>query len=485
MNRHFKRLLGRFRRDDRGNVAMIFGLTLLPLMGLAGASVDYGRASQLRTKMSIAADAAVLAAVKANGKTHPERTAIANATFAANLGTDASLVGYSGTLTAVNDTTYRYEVNAEYKYSVIKILPGAGTSAPLYARSEATDGGLSKLEIVLALDNTGSMASSSKMAELKKALCGDSNCSNLAPTSGFIKIMKGAARDPDQIRVGLVPFDTTVRVPLDMQNAVVGGSGIADTFAYTGAAYCNPNPTTAVRASLSPSGPSMPTWVRFASRDKDTISSNRNSSNANVGTGCGVGRVTRATWQGCLWDRDQTDDLDTKPADVDISDIRTLYPAVTCRSNALARMMPLVDIRTNTSQLITALRSMQPSGNTNVTIGATWGVGMLTRGLPLSTAVAPEDNLTKYLILLTDGDNTENRTNGGQGQIDNRTALACSNAKAKGIIVYSVRVIDGNRNLLRNCASSPGNYFEVSNASQLTAVFENIANRIGSIRLTQ
>lgn len=485
MNRHLKSLSRRFSRDERGAVALIFGLTLVPMLGLAGAAVDYGRASQLRTKMAVASDAAVLAAVKATGKPLGERKTIANAAFAANLGSDPQLIGAIGTLTQINDWTYRFEATATYEYAFMKVLAGVGSGAELYAKSEATDGGLKKIEIALALDNTGSMAWSSKMTELKRALCGDPNCSNENPTSGFIKIMKDAARDPEQIRVALVPFDTTVRVPLSVQNAVVGGSDIAATFSYNGAGYCNSNPTTANRVSLSPSNASLPTWVRFASRDKDTISSNRNSSNVNVGTGCGVGRVTRATWQGCLWDRDQVDDLDTKPSQVDTSDINTLYPAVTCRSNSLARMMSLVDIRTNTAELVTALRGMQPSGNTNVTIGATWGVSMLTPGLPLSTAIAPDPTLTRYLILLTDGDNTENKRNGGQGQIDGRTQLACAHAKAQGIVVYSVRVIEGNRTLLRNCASSPSNYFEVSNASQLTDVFENIANRIGSIRLTQ
>lgn len=464
---------------------MIFGLSLVPMMGLAGASVDYGRASQLRAKMAVASDSAVLAAVKATGKTLAERTALANATFAANLGVDGSLINVSGALTAVNERTYRYDVTAEYKYSIIKLLPGVGTTAPIAVYSEAVDGGLAKLEIVLALDNTGSMGSSSKMTELKKALCGDATCSNTNPTSGFIKIMKDAARDPDQIRVALVPFDTTVRVPLDVRNAVVGGSDIPATFSYIGAGYCNANTTAAKGVSLSPSNSSLPTWVRFANRDKDTTATNRNASNVNVGTGCGVGRVTRTNWEGCLWDRDQLDNLDTRPTGIDSDDIRTLYPAVNCRSNGLARMMSLVDVRTKTSELILALRSMQPSGNTNVAIGAAWGTGMLTPGAPLSTAAPPEDNLTRYLILLTDGDNTESRSTGNQTQIDARTTMACANAKAQGIVVYSVRVINGNSTMLRNCASAPANFFQVSNAAQLTDVFESIADRIGSIRLTQ
>jgi nitric oxide reductase activation protein len=102
----------------------------------------------------------------------------------------------------------------------------------------------------------------------------------------------------------------------------------------------------------------------------------------------------------------------------------------------------------------------------------------------MSTAAAAQPNLSRFMILLTDGDNTENRRTGSSSAIDARTRLACANAKAQGIVVYSVRVIEGNRDLLRECASSPANYYEVSAASQLDAVFRTIASQIGSIRLT-
>jgi hypothetical protein len=53
------------------------------------------------------------------------------------------------------------------------------------------------------------------------------------------------------------------------------------------------------------------------------------------------------------------------------------------------------------------------------------------------------------------------------------------------VVVYSIRVIDGDRELLRQCATSPSHYKEVANASQLTPVFEQIAREIGQIRLSQ
>src|SRR5687767_9189941 len=40
------RLFGRFRDDQSANVAVIFSMTLVPVIALGGAAVDYSRASQ-------------------------------------------------------------------------------------------------------------------------------------------------------------------------------------------------------------------------------------------------------------------------------------------------------------------------------------------------------------------------------------------------------------------------------------------------------
>ncbi|MEO1198868.1 MAG: pilus assembly protein TadG-related protein, partial [Pseudomonadota bacterium] len=54
----------RFCADGCGNVAIIFALTMPILFGLVGAAIDYGRATDSRTAVSTALDAAVLAAAK-------------------------------------------------------------------------------------------------------------------------------------------------------------------------------------------------------------------------------------------------------------------------------------------------------------------------------------------------------------------------------------------------------------------------------------
>lgn len=57
------RTISRFRRDRSGNIAMTFGLVLLPLMVAVGCAVDYSRANQIRSKLISAADAASVGSV--------------------------------------------------------------------------------------------------------------------------------------------------------------------------------------------------------------------------------------------------------------------------------------------------------------------------------------------------------------------------------------------------------------------------------------
>ncbi len=52
-----------FVHDRRANVAMMFGLMVVPLIFIVGMGIDYGTAARLKSKMNAAADAAVLAAV--------------------------------------------------------------------------------------------------------------------------------------------------------------------------------------------------------------------------------------------------------------------------------------------------------------------------------------------------------------------------------------------------------------------------------------
>jgi Flp pilus assembly protein TadG len=57
------RSIARFRRDQRGNIAVIFTLALLPILSAIGCAVDYSLATRMRAKLQSAADAASVASI--------------------------------------------------------------------------------------------------------------------------------------------------------------------------------------------------------------------------------------------------------------------------------------------------------------------------------------------------------------------------------------------------------------------------------------
>jgi hypothetical protein len=128
---------------------------------------------------------------------------------------------------------------------------------------------------------------------------------------------------------------------------------------------------------------------------------------------------------------------------------------------------------------------MQASGNTNVTIGLVWGWHALTSSLPLPEGSEPSPDKDKVIILLTDGNNTQNRWSSKESSIDTRTTAACNNVKAANIKLYTVRVIDGDAALLRSCASKTSMYYEVGQASQLNNVFSSIAQNLANLRIAK
>jgi Mg-chelatase subunit ChlD len=186
--------------------------------------------------------------------------------------------------------------------------------------------------------------------------------------------------------------------------------------------------------------------------------------------------------------RDRTYSHDVKDTAPNKAVKDTLFPAFDCEGSAPAPLLPLTS---NWNALRDKIEDMRPIGNTNVAIGLAWGWHALTPSAPLGEAKTPANDLDKVLIILTDGDNTESWDNKHQRaerdrkDIDARTELACQNVKASGIKVYAIRVIDGNADLLRQCATNSSMYYDVQDSSELNNVFSAIAQNLASLRLAK
>lgn len=189
-------------------------------------------------------------------------------------------------------------------------------------------------------------------------------------------------------------------------------------------------------------------------------------------------------WSGCLIDRTQPYDVQN---DAPIAGLpATLYPKANCTVGTLLAARALTPMLTSLS---TVVDGMLPSGATNLTIGVQWGMEALTSSSPFAGASSTSK---KFMVLMTDGLNTQNRWWGdgtanspNRDKIDARTKLACDNAKRAGITIYTINLVQGNASLLSYCATDSTKYFAVSTASQLSDTFLQIATLIKRVRLTK
>jgi Flp pilus assembly protein TadG len=197
LGRHAKRMLGLiggFRRNTRGNVAIIVGAAALPLIAIVGCVVDYTMATSMRTKLQSSADAATLAAVSvnstivANAKAmNPSNGAVSNGTtYLHNLFISNAPASPAPTIQSSSVTKNGMVVTATLSYTaqvptaflgVIGVrnitVTGSSTSSftmPTY------------ISFYLVLDVSGSMSFPSTLAE--QARLQAVNPDNMNPASG-------------------------------------------------------------------------------------------------------------------------------------------------------------------------------------------------------------------------------------------------------------------------------------------------------------
>lgn len=399
----------------------MFAICIAAVFAAVGAAVDYSRAAAARTEMQTALDAATLMLAKeAAGLTQSELATKANAYFLASFKSPQSKnIVVAPTYTTVSGVSkLRLDGSGSIDTSVFRLF---GTMKMDFKASSEVVSGLRRLELALALDNTGSMAEQGKLDALKVAV------------NNLIDTLQKTSKKKDDIRVAIIPFTTFVNV--------------------------------------DPNANKKATWIDFTGWTE----------NDSVGfeTGLSVEWVNKKTgtkWTGCVTDRSQPyDTQDTAP-----SSLATMFPAAEC-----VNPVPLLTLTSSWSKLRSTVTAMKADGTTNVTIGLVWAWHALTTGMPLTQATAPAADLDKVIIVLTDGENTENRFTTNSAAIDKRTEAACANIKKDGIKIYTVRVIEGNAALLKGCATSPANYFEVQQASQLNAVFKSIADSLATLHISK
>lgn len=438
-----RKCLAQFLREQRGNVIVTFGLAALPVVGFVGAAVDYSRLNNARTALQTAVDSAVLMVSQEAinltpsqiaDKTRQYVAALFNHPEAYDVRIDTAFQPDQGSGASVTVSGH-----AQLNSAFMQVM-GHDTMAINVASTSKW--GNTKLRVALALDVTGSMASSGKIQAMKTA------------TKSLIDKLSTYASTTGDVYVSMVPFAKVVNL---------------------GTAYVNAS------------------WLSFA--DWDT--QNQTCS------GRGGSRICtpkpHSAWTGCVMDRDMNyDTMNTVPNSGNVS---TLFPAVEyvensqpyCNLSNSVVLQPLSPLTYDWSGLKQKVDALQPTGGTNQQIGLAWAWLSLMQSAPLNApALQAGYTYKQAIILFSDGLNTENRFYGNgtayESRVDDRQKILCDNIKAAGITIYAIQVNttnDPQSSAMLYCASGADHFYYLTSSAQIAGAFDAIATSLSKLRIAR
>ena len=469
-----------FVTEKSGNMAVVFTLALIPVMGLVGAAVDYSRANVVRAQMQASLDSTALMLGKdpaLSGYTSAQSQQKAANYFNALFNPPGiQSVRVNPPVVDQRKSTVTVSASATVPTEFMKMAPFKVSDINV-ATSSTVAWGVSRLRVALVLDNTGSMAQSGKLPALQTA------------TKNLLNQLKSAAAQNGDVYVSIVPFvkDVNLNPANYTQNWIQWDDG-TDT-SWNGA-----------NGTCSKSGHSP----RSACQAQGTCSKSQYTKHskctANGGTWTPATWTPNkhSTWNGCVMDRGDSigpnaGNYDTNVATPNTGIPATLIPAEQYSTCPQAAM----ELSYDWTAMTTLVDNMVAGGSTNQAIGLALGWMSLVGGGPFTAP--PMDPNYKYqqvIVLLTDGLNTQDRWYGDGSnvstQVDARQQITCNDINAAGVTLYTVQVNTGGdptSTLLQNCAGSPGKYpdsskfFLLTSANQIVTTFNQIGTSLSQLRI--
>lgn len=458
MKPFFKDLLHGFLHNQAGVAGPIIALAFTAIISSVGASIDYARAQMAQAKLSDTLDAAALAAGSIVNAQPTQVVSVAQNYFNVNFPSgymDATIAP----LQFVNNTADQPPIITASATLPTIFMGIVGINTMTVSAHTEIARASSGLELVLVMDNTGSMAGQ-KLTELKSS------------ATDLVNILFGNSNAvKNNLWIGLVPFAQTVNI------------GKIHTSWLDGTTF-NWGPTSwggcvDAQAGGLDQGDEPPTTA--------------------------ANKLKAYYWPS---DTNNKWITSTKPLK---------YASITSTRGPNAYCSQAVTPMTNQkTDILAGINSMVANGNTHVNFGADWGWRMLSpkwRGLWGGTMNANNlpldygtEDMQKVVILLTDGQNTMNNsdrtaywylsdgklgtTNGTKAvaELDKRTLAVCNAMKAKGIIVYTILydLIDKNiANLYTQCATKPEYFFSSPTYATLHSAFQTIGDSLSNLRISK
>ena len=458
--------LQQFKIASSGTVAVTFAVALTSLLLASGLAVDYSRTLNVQSSLQHDLDAAMLGAAKKSSEI-PEIKA------AAKLYLENNWRNKFGIEAPLNVVIQKPEENLLLGQISVKVpttlMSIAGISEVDVNVETEIQLAAENMEIALVLDVTESMIGT-KIDALKSS------------ATGLIDKVFENEQSRDHVRIALVPFADYVNVgeinrnanwidvPLDTETT--SESCIDDFRQVTGTSNCR-----------------METFTY----DRDGVPFTYESEVCDYEYGPPSTQCFTTTsynrWYGCAASREH-------PLDVTDDQWNVRVPGamnVSCGT-------PGMELTNDDSALKQRIADITTFGNTYIPAGLFWGWTVLSPQEPFSTAKGYGEKVNgvpveKVMVLMTDGANTRSPNYLGNNHAGNDVALAnsrtaelCTNIKNTGIKIYTVAfdVTDNSlKDMLRDCATSPTQFYDAEDAIELETAFANIGASLSPLRIAR
>ncbi len=498
-----------------GTIAIAFGIMAPMLIGAIGLAMDVSQAYLVRQRLDGAVDAAALAAAA----TYEDEGLIAarvidfiTANYAPE---EVGILDEENIEVDVTDNEVTVTASAIYPVTFMSIF---GFNRLTVSSSVVVARELKGLEVVLVLDNTGSLVTG--LTDNRQSETPIRAVRTAA--TNFVNILFSRVDDPEDIKIGIVPYASSVNVGRYGLGKMPDGITDYDTPFVTlpaGISY-TANKTTTNQTGASWSGCIVEHMNNnYYKSDATPVTSSRGQLWSTT-TGTNASRcMSQATCRGHGWDPGNGNN---NPYPLDTTDnysgpwgiysygyiigkdagCRSDYTCNRCSSSKCqdaycwcsykqpntycpnASVMPLTS---DQSALLNLLRHEDSSGNwspimtaegaTYSNIGMSWGVKLLSQEEPF-TEGSPwgDDDWNKAVVLMTDGEmspggdssvywsNNKSSSSNNINNLNNRLKEICTWLKAdpRNVKIYTITfkhpksdISEATRAIYRDCASEP------------------------------
>ncbi|MCP3407891.1 TadE/TadG family type IV pilus assembly protein [Bradyrhizobium sp. CCGB01] len=184
-----RRVVLRFARDRKANIAVIFALMTVPIVFLLGMTLDYTQAVRKREQLNAAADAAAIAAVRPAMLTQTDKTVV-QATAAAVFAAKANLPGLATVPTptiTVTDSGLARSITVSYTAQSVNNFPSVLGKQNWDVAGSATAKASSapNMNFYLLLDDSPSMAIAATQTNIDNMIAATKNQPSYAKGCAF------------------------------------------------------------------------------------------------------------------------------------------------------------------------------------------------------------------------------------------------------------------------------------------------------------